>query len=222
MSLEKKLIHWFKENENELLKFLMRYSKTIPSPMNQPDYRSEISGFFCKNLEFAFYNVLRDEPSKGYDMVFICPKTEERIRVSVKIAKILFQREKKNGKGLTKPKKIILVNSLGKRGKSEKEDIEKNFDVLLAVQRGCYENNYTSQFGIASYNKINNSSINVEGDQIKVKLQDEEWDFLSQPLKEKNINFDLLNEVQEKLTEEFHKDKKECYKKYFGYSLCLE
>lgn len=214
ISPKEELLFWFKTNENKILSLLLHLSRTLPIPMNEADYRMEISGYFCKNLEYHLSRLI-DKASKGFDMLYVSKIHPEPFKISIKIAMEIFQRQYKRSNKLTKPKNIILTNALG-RSMNENSKMERNFDILFAIQRAHKKNGHLTRFGIATFDTVNTAIENnnlSKGDQMKVAISNPEWDFLSDSLIDSGSS-DERKAIRDLLEEEFRKDKEECYKKY--------
>lgn len=175
----------FCEKEYErILRAICRFSGNIPPKMNEPDYRFNINNLCCHSLSKEFNlggegGVLRSSYKPGYDMIFA-----DITKISVKIQEEIFQRENsllKNGT-LTKPKDLVMKNCLGENRKN-KGDLD--LDYLMAIQRGNDKNGKRLiGFGVLSKEKlipiIDAREMNSNsGDQIKAKINNDEWDYFS-------------------------------------------
>lgn len=146
--------------------------------MDNFDYRADKSDFLCRDLDSMFSHIVYDgiNGTKGYDLIY-----NKLLNVSVKTQKEIFQRPYRyNPDKLTTAKNLVLRNKLG--NVVEHTPIQKEyFDYLLAIQTGFDKNTsaYQIRFGVATFNTAKNNINNVAGDQIKCRIDNDKWDYLS-------------------------------------------
>lgn len=170
-------IKFCRKNKDKILSAIGNAATNCPPKMNHEDYRFQISNLFCHALDKTFTlggegGTLRSVYHTGYDMIFA-----DRDKISIKIQKKVFEREKKRGKGLTLPSKLIVKNCLGC---AEHEDLDMDF--LVALQRGDDNNNESLSigFGVISKKSLERINYEREGDQIKIRIKNDQFDFFSQ------------------------------------------
>jgi hypothetical protein len=175
-------VDFIKFNEERLANTFYKVVKSIPSTMNCPDYRALISDAYARTLDREFYQ-LKDTKSIGYDLLY-----NNALRTSIKSMQTeLFQRLRPNGKGLTVPKPIILKNKLTPG--ENKIDIDMYFDYLLGVSAyyDAKTEEYVVSFGVVPFGVVQNfipkESAN---DQVKVRIPNDSWSFISKTYRIKN------------------------------------
>ena len=141
---------------------------------------------------------LKTIKGKEYDMLF-----DNEIKISIKLLKDAFQRNKKRGEGLTKPKSLIMKNCFGVH---DNIDYKKIFDIdyLMTIDRNPAE----IGFGIIHINKLKKRFYTDGTDQIKCEISDDDYDILckkslnfkEKPLYKNDQFHQLLNNVFEKLS----------------------
>lgn len=175
---ERKIIHdhdfltYAKNRTSAILNTLGYVSFSIPPNMGIKEYRALMSLMYTSRFKKSFPELQEIIGAKGFDMLY---KGTER--VSYKSMNGLFQPAKKNGKP-GEPKEIVLTNTLGTN-----KHLTNNFDWLFACQRGLdiESGRIHVGFGIASYAKVESLyTYNEKSDQIKVKIQDRQWDYFSE------------------------------------------
>jgi hypothetical protein len=164
-----------KREGDRIIKTITRASRNIAPKMNLPDYRFNISNLFCHAISKEFTRGgeggdLRSVYDKGYDLIFA-----DQTKISVKIQQEIFQKSNKN-ETLSVPKDIILKNCLG--GNADNRPLV-GFDFLLCIQRGKYTSDGVIWvgFGVVSIDKLTKTTL--LGEQIKVKLENQEYDYFS-------------------------------------------
>ena len=203
-------ITFCKENRERIIKAVCDAVSHIPPKMNDADYRFQISGFICYVLEKHF-PFLKHTPSKGFDILYECLK-----RISLKAQREIYQRVHKRGKKnnenptLTEPKVLVMTNKLGDNAASTLED---NFDYLLTIQRGVPDKNgiYQIGFGVVAYGNI--PAVNLSGDQLKVKIFNNQYDYFSGI---EEVKIVLTPEIESELNKRFMEGMDNIYENILG------
>lgn len=170
-----------KENE-QFLPVISKIVATTPKLMNKLEGKFDISSYQCNQLERYFGPNLIDCSEIWFDMIY--KDGSNTARISVKSATEFFQRQNKSNKGmLTFPKQIVLKNYRSVPNKLRKP---KGFDYLLAIEgKRCEigKNGYTvcARFGIISLQDIQKYVVihKANPDQLRVKIFNKDWGFLS-------------------------------------------
>ena len=183
-----------KENREQLIRAICKAVSHIPPKMNDADYRFQISSFICYVLE-KYFPSLKHTPSKGYDILHECLQ-----RISLKAQREIYQRHNKRIKKefvLTQPKELVMSNKLGDNAATTLTD---NFDYLLSIQRGVLTGDgiYQIGFGIIGYKNI--PMINSAGDQLKVKIYNNQYEYFSGV---EEVRIVLTEEIENELNKRF-------------------
>ena len=170
-------VNWCQNEKDVLLDCIYTFASHIPSIMCKADFRHNISHFGCHVIsrqynKFGSGDTISSAKENGYDLIW-----SNKSRISVKIQEQCFQRKKKLSEELTTAPAIILKNKLG-GNKDTPLDFE--FDYLMSIQRGKTRSEIIPlAFGVISKEKLANHIMVASGDQIKVKLQNNQYDFFS-------------------------------------------
>jgi len=172
-----------KKNRYKMLKAIREVSIMAPLELNLMDNRMIISRVYCHHFDNTFEPLTKIIGNNSYDMMF-----NSKSKISVKIMQSAFQRQKKNDEGFTKPKEIALKNCLGSKKKSNLKTLrDLDFEYLFVIQRGEQKDNKTISIGFGVISKKNimlleknkHGVIKRIGDQIKLTIENNEFDFFS-------------------------------------------
>lgn len=166
-----------KKKEKPMLELIYRTASTTPESMNAADNRFDISSYQCYCLVMEFPQSLRQTNTVGYDMMYNDGFNDARI--SIKSQKEIFQRGYKSKKTkLTAPKSIVVRNCMTASNKIKEM---KDFTYLLAIEGRLDKNEGVvySRFAAISIQNIQKYRVKSDNDQLKVRIPNNGWDFLS-------------------------------------------
>lgn len=155
-------IKFCKNNASKILDSIEQTTKTLPNEIKDADHRFQLGHLYSLGLSEDIPE-LKPYYEIGYDLKY------NNTYISCKTQQTIFQRMCKNKTKPTCPKNIALKNCLG-----DNKNLPE-FDYLLAIQRG--DNNLSTTtigFGIIHKSKI--LHINNSGDQIKIKVYNNEFE----------------------------------------------
>jgi len=183
-------VDFVKIYEERIANTIFRIVRSIPTSMNDMDYRSLLSDMYARTFDREFYQ-LKDRKSVGFDMVY-----NNSVNISVKTFQTeVFQRPKLSGKGLTKPKEIMLKNFLSKgKGFMDKTDY---FDYILLIS-AYYDNRtreYVIKFGTTSFESVKEMKPYVHKGQMRVLIPNKNWFFISKTYR---VEYAKAGEVEER------------------------
>lgn len=206
--MENDFVEFCRQNKKKILKTIEKAARSIPPILCSTDYRFDISGLVCCAFESAFKkDVFLSLAGCEYDLLF-----NKNIRISVKILQSSFQKEKMRGQGLTKPPYIILRNCLGEVNDSK---AEFDIDYLLVIQRGLEKDGITSiGFGVVSRENFDEMSFEYSSDQIKINIENEQYNFFSGL---KTISLEKSDELKESQNRKVVELKKQYFKKLIDF-----
>jgi hypothetical protein len=163
-----------------MMEVLKLVTKQVPTDMNGPEFRSNISHLYCHAFSKAFPGVIRTIYDKEHDMEYIDEATGVRETISLKSMISVFQkRNKKCPSKLTQPGKIMFINVMGD---NKQEKIEKTLDSvnwILVIQRG---GNSAVGYALISGKNLKElihkkpSCISASSDQIKLNITNSDYD----------------------------------------------
>lgn len=179
----------FCEKEKELLLLsLVDIISCIPSTMNLLDNRFDISNFYCNELARDFGNILSEDKSVGYDMLY-----DHTERISIKFKNRVYQRPLADGVTLGKIPSIAVKNFLSTVNRSMEVS---GFDYLLAVEKDINKKNGMMGvgFSVATPGTVQRNVVkNSKSDQLLVKIPNDDWDYFSGVY---NFNVDMNDAKQ--------------------------
>lgn len=165
-------LEFVKYHHEDILTVIYQFSATMGSKMKEPDHRFDISCFF-QHVLFEFFTngsegcQFETKLAVGFDMTY------GGERISIKIQKEIFPHPyKSNPQKNTKPKDLVMKNNLGKGNNNIA------CDYLFAVER-AEPDSPRIRFGVADLKTIKKNIRPNGTDQIKTRIPDNEWLFLS-------------------------------------------
>jgi hypothetical protein len=164
-----------KNNADKFMRAVETFAKAVAPSMKNADKRfmiGELSLFILRN-EFPNDLSVPDGSQKGFDMLY----RTNGVKVSIKSGIKVFQKSRKNGKGLTNPPSIMLKNGMGHR-----EISNPVFDYLLVIQRdyNSKEGRYEYGYGIVDkHTALEYSAPSKKGDQVISRIPNDAYNYFS-------------------------------------------
>lgn len=180
-------LEFYEFNKEDIMKALYNACASIPSSMNNLDYRMDIGKVTARALVKAFPEFERVQ-NQSYDLVFHGKR--KKYFISLKSKCRIFQKVKKNGK-LGVSHYICVMN----RQRSQNTLAGKQWDYLIGIQRQSKMDSVNFGIGLVSFPKVKIAVEAVKNQvaEVKFRLRDKDWDKLdidSKFRKEKKSNLD--------------------------------
>ncbi|MHA2342968.1 MAG: hypothetical protein ACXADW_13920 [Candidatus Hodarchaeales archaeon] len=174
-------IDFCRTKEKALIRLFTEIASCIPIEMYKDDNRFDIGKFCCNELERDLGHIFRIDHSIGYDAWYL-----NKSRISIKFGKTnVFQQP--SYRGVTSAKSIVIKNfrKVENERRISQEDI--NFDYLWAIYYKktpkdlFYNTGVGLAYGVAKQKTVYDGLVEGSKDdhQLKVKLNNDEWDYFS-------------------------------------------